>query len=164
MTAVTPTDRPKSVRNLCVIEVFGGVFMLSRCFLDFSVGVWALVIGLSQISSFLFYLFTDSFIRWSVIFDYDFVVCIYNKSPLQIMGFLYDTAHKMLTSPSGFDTKDWCPYIILKYLSYSGYEQNKEVSQRQRIKTGTWRFSHKYIIRSSKTPHTQSQYVEFVQK
>ena len=26
VTAVTPTDRPKSVRNLCVIEVFGGVF------------------------------------------------------------------------------------------------------------------------------------------
>ena len=53
MTAVTPTDRPKSVRNRCVIEVFGGVFMLSRCFLDFSVDVWAFVIGLSQISSFL---------------------------------------------------------------------------------------------------------------
>ena len=26
MTAVTPTDRPKSVRNSCVIKVFGGVF------------------------------------------------------------------------------------------------------------------------------------------
>ena len=43
---VTPTDRPKSVRNRCVIEVFGGVFVLSRCFLDISVGVE------SQISSF----------------------------------------------------------------------------------------------------------------
>ena len=32
---VTPTDRPQSVRNRCVIEVFGGVFVLSRCFLDF---------------------------------------------------------------------------------------------------------------------------------
>ena len=41
---VTPTDR---VRNRCVIEIFGGVFMLSRCFLDFSVGVGAFVIGLS---------------------------------------------------------------------------------------------------------------------
>ena len=39
MTDVTPTDRPKSVRNSCVIKVFGGVFMLSRCFLDCSVGV-----------------------------------------------------------------------------------------------------------------------------
>ena len=49
---VTPTDRPKSVRNRCVIEVFVGVFVLSRCFLDFSVGVGAFVIGLSPISSF----------------------------------------------------------------------------------------------------------------
>ena len=32
---VTQTDSPKSVRNRCVIEVFGGVFVLSRCFLDF---------------------------------------------------------------------------------------------------------------------------------
>ena len=52
VTAVTPTDRPKSVRNSCVIIVFGGVFMLSRCFLDCSVGVWVFVTGLSQISSF----------------------------------------------------------------------------------------------------------------
>ena len=29
MTVVTPTDRPKSVRNRCVIEVFGGVCVLS---------------------------------------------------------------------------------------------------------------------------------------
>ena len=49
---VTLTDRPKSVRNRCVIEVFGGVFVLSRCFLDFFVGVGAFVIGLSQISFF----------------------------------------------------------------------------------------------------------------
>ena len=27
LTAVTPTDRSKSVRNHCVIEVFGGVFI-----------------------------------------------------------------------------------------------------------------------------------------
>ena len=35
VAAVTPIYRPKSVRNRCVIEVFGGVFLLSRCFLDF---------------------------------------------------------------------------------------------------------------------------------
>ena len=29
MTVVIPTDRPKSVRNRCVIEVFGGGFVLS---------------------------------------------------------------------------------------------------------------------------------------
>ena len=55
MTAVTPADRPKSVRNSCVIKVFGGVFMLSRCFLDCSVGVGVFVTGLSQISSFFSY-------------------------------------------------------------------------------------------------------------
>ena len=52
VAVVTPTDCPKSVCNRCVIEVFGRVFVLSRCFLDFSVGVGAFVIGLSQISSF----------------------------------------------------------------------------------------------------------------
>ena len=52
MAVVTPTDSPKSVRNLNVIEVFGCVFVLSRCFLDFSVGVGAFGIGLSQIFSF----------------------------------------------------------------------------------------------------------------
>ena len=56
MTAVTPTDHPKSVvRNSCVIKVFGGVFMLSRCFLDCSVGVGVFVTGLSQISSFFYF-------------------------------------------------------------------------------------------------------------
>ena len=49
-TAVTQTDRPKSVRNSCAIKVFVAFFMLSRCF---SVSVWAFVIGLSQISSFI---------------------------------------------------------------------------------------------------------------
>ena len=52
MAIVTPTDRPKSVRNRCVTKVFGGGFVLSRCFLDFSGGVWAFVIRWSQISSF----------------------------------------------------------------------------------------------------------------
>ena len=36
---VIPTDRPKSVHNRCVIEVFGGVFVFSRCFLDFFLSV-----------------------------------------------------------------------------------------------------------------------------
>ena len=57
---VTLTDRPKSVRNRCVIEVFGGVFVLSRCFLDFSVCVGAFVIGLSQISPLFFSCNTSS--------------------------------------------------------------------------------------------------------
>ena len=56
---VNRTDRPKSVRNRCVFEVFGGGFMLSRCFWDFSVGVGAFVIGLSQISTFSLRVFVN---------------------------------------------------------------------------------------------------------
>ena len=52
VAVVTPADRPKSVRNCCVIEVFGGGFVLSLCFLEISVCVRAFVIGLSQISFF----------------------------------------------------------------------------------------------------------------
>ena len=44
MAVVAPTDRPKSVCNRCVIEVFGGDIVVSRCFLDFSVGVGVFVI------------------------------------------------------------------------------------------------------------------------
>ena len=52
VAVVTPTDRPKSVRNRCVIELFVALFVLSLCPFDISVGVGAFVIGLSQISSF----------------------------------------------------------------------------------------------------------------
>ena len=53
VAVVTPTDRPRSVRSRCVIEVFCGVFVLSRCFSDFSVGVGAFVKRMIQI--FLFF-------------------------------------------------------------------------------------------------------------
>ena len=52
LSVVTSTDRPNSVRNRCVIELFVALFVLSLCLFDFSVGVGAFVIGLSQISSF----------------------------------------------------------------------------------------------------------------
>ena len=38
MTGVTPTDRPKSVRNRCVIEGFVGVFVVALFFVIF---LWA---------------------------------------------------------------------------------------------------------------------------
>ena len=53
VAVVTPTDRPNSVRNLCLIEFFVTWFVLSLCPFDISVGVGAFVIGLGQISSFL---------------------------------------------------------------------------------------------------------------
>ena len=49
---VTPTDRPKSVRNRCLIELFCGVVCVVTCPFDISVGVGAFVIGLGQISPF----------------------------------------------------------------------------------------------------------------
>ena len=52
MAVVTPTDHPKSVRVVVLSKFLLEFFVLSRCFLDFSVGVGAFVIGLSQISSF----------------------------------------------------------------------------------------------------------------
>ena len=48
MTVVSPTYRTKSVRNRCVIEVFGGVFVI----FELSVGIRVFIIGLSQISFF----------------------------------------------------------------------------------------------------------------
>ena len=52
VAVVTTIDRPKSVRNRSVIELFCGVVSVSVCPFDISVGVGAFVIGLSQISSF----------------------------------------------------------------------------------------------------------------
>ena len=52
VAVVTLTDRSKSVGNRFVIKGFGGVFVLSHCFLDFSGCVMALVIGLGQVSPF----------------------------------------------------------------------------------------------------------------
>ena len=49
VAVVTQTDRPKSVCNRCVIELF---VVLSLCPFDISAGVGACVKGLSQISSF----------------------------------------------------------------------------------------------------------------
>ena len=52
MAVVTPTDRPKSVRNRCVIELFVELFVLSHYPFGISVGALAIVIGQIQISSF----------------------------------------------------------------------------------------------------------------
>ena len=40
MAVVTPTDRFKSVRNSCVIEIFDGVLVLSIGFVNFFLFVW----------------------------------------------------------------------------------------------------------------------------
>ena len=48
MTVVTPTDHPMLVRNRCVIDLFGGVFVLLLFPFDIYVGKRAFVIGLSH--------------------------------------------------------------------------------------------------------------------
>ena len=48
-----------------LIKVYGGVFMLSRCFLDCSVGVGVFVTGLSQISSFFYEPSVSKWREWS---------------------------------------------------------------------------------------------------
>ena len=60
---VTQTDRPKSVRNRCVIEVF-----VAFCVVTFSVGVGAFVIGMSQISSFFSFFSHYSYRKYAAIF------------------------------------------------------------------------------------------------
>ena len=55
VAVVTPTDRPKSVRNCCLIELFCGVVCVAALPFDISVGIGAFVIGLGQISSFCLY-------------------------------------------------------------------------------------------------------------
>ena len=90
VAVVTPTDRPKSVRNRCVIELFCGVVLLSLCLFDISVGVGAFVIGLSQISSFFSYSsetcvkdFNGSKIIIRIVFNV-FILCVLKKRCLQI--------------------------------------------------------------------------------
>ena len=64
MAVDTPTDRPNSVRNRCVIEIFVGVFVLSIGF-EFSVGIRVFVIVLSQI--YLLSLFPETNLRKCIV-------------------------------------------------------------------------------------------------
>ena len=64
VAVVTSTDRHKSVCNCCVIKLFFALFVLSFCPFDISVGVWAFVIGLSQISSFFSWNFVPMKYSW----------------------------------------------------------------------------------------------------
>ena len=54
MAIVTPIWPPLVVCNCCVIEVFGDALCCHVPYLDFSEGIRAFVIGLSEISSFSF--------------------------------------------------------------------------------------------------------------
>ena len=56
MAVVTLTDRPKSVHNRCVIEVLVVFLFCQYLVVEFSFGIGAFVIGLSQILSFTLYI------------------------------------------------------------------------------------------------------------
>ena len=70
VAVVTPTDRPKSDRNRCVIELFVALFVLSLCPFDISAGVGDFVIGLSQISSFSLYTVISRYAQFTMFFWY----------------------------------------------------------------------------------------------
>ena len=51
VAAVIPTDRPKSISNRRVMELFGGLYVFSLCLSEISVDIVAFVIGMVQIPS-----------------------------------------------------------------------------------------------------------------
>ena len=54
VAVVTPTDRPKSFHNRCLIELFVALFMLSLSPFDISVDVGAFVTDWARSSPFCF--------------------------------------------------------------------------------------------------------------
>ena len=60
MTVITPTDRPKSVSNRCVIKLFDGVFVSPLLF-DIFVDIGAVVIGQVRYLPFSLYVTSISF-------------------------------------------------------------------------------------------------------
>ena len=67
MDVVTPTDRPKYVRNRCVIEFLVAFFVFTLFPFDNSIRMTAFVIGLSEISP-IFSLISFYFESFVVIF------------------------------------------------------------------------------------------------
>ena len=59
VAVVTRTDLSKTIGNRCVIEIVGGVFVLSLFFLDLFVDKGAFVMGLSHISSSFSYTYIE---------------------------------------------------------------------------------------------------------
>ena len=78
VAVVTPTDRPKSVRNRCVINFFVALFVLSLCPFDISAGVGAFVIGLSQISSFFLLVYIIKRTIYVLVYLYAHLTFVYS--------------------------------------------------------------------------------------
>ena len=80
-------------------QVFGGVFVLPRCFFDFSVSVGAFVIGLSQISSFFSYS-CDRFLVCRVHYTVHFNACLQNYLLLKVAN-NFDKRHTVAWTKNG---------------------------------------------------------------
>ena len=65
VAVATPTDRHKSVRNRCVIKLFVGVFVLSRCFVDI-VDCCALKFCHMTEPDFFLFLLNDKTVIWAI--------------------------------------------------------------------------------------------------
>ena len=74
-------------RNRCVIEVFGGVFVLSLCVFGFFVGIGALVRDLTQISSFL--LTVLSLVNWCFNRESKFYLCTSLKAGFNLLYYMF---------------------------------------------------------------------------
>ena len=77
VAVVTPTDRPMSFCNRYICRSFGGVFVLSLCFLELSVGVRDFIIEMSQIfSSFSQCFCLSSTLTFAIILNTPYLECI----------------------------------------------------------------------------------------
>ena len=74
VAVVTPTDRPKSVRNRCLIEHFCGVVCVVTLPFDISVGVGAFVIQCKTESDLFLFLFVIGLLQTSSFFSSIYVL------------------------------------------------------------------------------------------
>ena len=112
VAVVTPTDRPKSIRNLCLIELFCGVVCVVTLPFWLPVGVGAFVIGLSQISSFFSYLDLLLSIRREVNFTLPFMTNMTISIPKsQALRFWVAIFH--LRTPMVFLSRSSCDMLGL---------------------------------------------------
>ena len=111
MTVVTRTDRPKSIRNRCVIEVFLGVLCYPLVF-EISVNIRVFVLGLSQIFFFSEPLDKCSIIIISMIFDLQFDLTKKNIQPDNSHLYIVNFASRQPCLYFRYSKEDWMAVLI----------------------------------------------------
>ena len=114
MAVATPTDRPKSVRNRCLIGLFVALFVLSLCPFDIFVGEGTFVIGLSQISCFLS-LFRKFYGR------YGDLIQQYEVSLSRMLNDILTLAQQWLPNQSDFPPISWPWYRLWPSPNYEWF-------------------------------------------